>query len=31
MTWNKTGPIRQFLNMSSFAEQMLVHENALVR
>jgi S-(hydroxymethyl)glutathione dehydrogenase/alcohol dehydrogenase len=31
MTWNKTGPIHQFLNMSSFAEQMLVHENALVK
>jgi S-(hydroxymethyl)glutathione dehydrogenase/alcohol dehydrogenase len=31
MTWNKTGPIHQFLNMSSFAEQMLVHENAIVK
>jgi S-(hydroxymethyl)glutathione dehydrogenase / alcohol dehydrogenase len=25
------GPIHQFINMSSFAEQMLVHENAVVK
>src|SRR6516165_8149035 len=31
ITWNKTGPIHQFINMSSFAEQMLVHENAIVK
>jgi len=31
MTWKKSGPIHQFLNMSSFAEQMLVHENAIVK
>src|SRR5499427_299293 len=31
MTWNKTGPIHQFMNLSSFAEQMLVHENAIVK
>ena len=31
ITWNKTGLIHQFLNLSSFAEQMLVHENAIVK
>ena len=31
LTWNRTGPIHQFINMSSFAEQMLVHENAIVK
>ena len=31
MTWSKPGKIHQFLNMSSFAEQMLVHENAIVK
>lgn len=28
---NDDGPVHQFLNLSSFAEQMLVHENATVR
>ena len=31
MTWSKPGRIHQFLNLSSFAEQMLVHENAIVK
>ena len=31
LSWGKSGPIHQFLNMSSFAEQMLVHENAIVK
>lgn len=31
MVWSKPGKIHQFLNMSSFAEQMLVHENAIVK
>ena len=31
ITWSKSGKINQFLNLSSFAEQMLVHENALVK
>jgi S-(hydroxymethyl)glutathione dehydrogenase/alcohol dehydrogenase len=29
LTWNKTGPIHQFINMSSFAEQMLVLKHQL--
>lgn len=31
IVWNKTGRVHQFLNLSSFAEQMLVHENAIVK
>jgi S-(hydroxymethyl)glutathione dehydrogenase / alcohol dehydrogenase len=31
MVWSKPDKIHQFLNLSSFAEQMLVHENALVK
>jgi S-(hydroxymethyl)glutathione dehydrogenase/alcohol dehydrogenase len=31
MTWSKPGPLHQYLNLSSFAEQMLVHENAIVK
>lgn len=31
MVWSKPGQIHQFLNLSSFAEQMLVHENAIVK
>ena len=31
MVWSKPGKIHQFLNLSSFAEQMLVHENAIVK
>jgi S-(hydroxymethyl)glutathione dehydrogenase / alcohol dehydrogenase len=31
LTWAKSEPIHQFLNLSSFAEQMLVHENAIVK
>jgi len=27
----KTGPVKQFANLSTYAEQMLVHENALVK
>ena len=30
-TWNKPGRIHTFMNLSSFAEQMLVHENAIVK
>lgn len=30
-SWSKPGRIHTFLNLSSFAEQMLVHENALVK
>lgn len=29
--FNDEGPVHQFLNLSSFAEKMLVHENATVR
>src|SRR5499427_4360293 len=31
MQWNKPEKLNQFLNLSSFAEQMLVHENAIVK
>jgi len=31
MVWSKPGKVHQFLNLSSFAEQMLVHENAIVK
>ena len=31
LSWEKEGPINQFLNLSAFAEQMVVHENALVK
>ena len=31
MTWDKPGRLHQFTNLSSFAEQMLVHENAIVK
>ena len=31
MQWSKPEKLHQFLNLSSFAEQMLVHENALVK
>ena len=30
LAWEKTDRLHQFINMSSFAEQMLVHENAVV-
>ncbi|MBT6277776.1 MAG: Zn-dependent alcohol dehydrogenase [Chromatiales bacterium] len=30
-SWSKPGRIHTFLNLSSFAEQMLVHENAIVK
>jgi S-(hydroxymethyl)glutathione dehydrogenase / alcohol dehydrogenase len=30
-TWNRPEKLNQFLNLSSFAEQMLVHENAIVK
>jgi S-(hydroxymethyl)glutathione dehydrogenase / alcohol dehydrogenase len=30
-TWNRSEKLNQFLNLSSFAEQMLVHENAIVK
>jgi len=30
LTWNG-GPVTQFLNLSAFAEEMLVHENGLVK
>ncbi|MEP1206131.1 MAG: Zn-dependent alcohol dehydrogenase [Rhizobiaceae bacterium] len=31
LNWNKSGRVHTFMNLSSFAEQMLVHENALVK
>ncbi len=31
LEWEKTDQLHSFLNLSSFAEQMLVHENALVK
>src|SRR6185295_15033176 len=31
LTWSKSGPLHQAFNLSSFAEQMLVHENAIVK
>ena len=31
LSWQRSGPIHQFINMSSFAEQMLVHENAICK
>jgi S-(hydroxymethyl)glutathione dehydrogenase/alcohol dehydrogenase len=31
LSWQKEGPINQFLNLSAFAETLLVHENALVK
>lgn len=31
LSWQKEGPINQFLNLSAFAENLLVHENALVK
>ena len=30
-SWNKDGRLHTFLNLSSFAEQMLVHENSIVK
>ncbi len=30
-TWGRSEKLNQFLNLSSFAEQMLVHENAIVK
>jgi S-(hydroxymethyl)glutathione dehydrogenase/alcohol dehydrogenase len=30
LEWDKEGQLHSFLNLSSFAEQMLVHENAIV-
>jgi S-(hydroxymethyl)glutathione dehydrogenase/alcohol dehydrogenase len=30
-TWSRPEKLNQFLNLSSFAEQMLVHENAIVK
>ena len=30
-SWNKPEKLNQFINLSSFAEQMLVHENAVVK
>lgn len=30
-TWGRAEKLNQFLNLSSFAEQMLVHENAIVK
>ena len=30
-SWNRSEKLNQFLNLSSFAEQMLVHENAIVK
>jgi S-(hydroxymethyl)glutathione dehydrogenase / alcohol dehydrogenase len=30
-SWNKPEKLTQFINLSSFAEQMLVHENAVVK
>ena len=31
LSWKGGEPMHQFLNLSSFAEQMLVHENAIVK
>ncbi len=31
LSWSGQGQMNQFLNLSAFAEQMLVHENALVK
>ncbi len=31
LEWDKSERLHQFINMSSFAEQMLVHENAIVK
>ena len=31
MSWGRSEKLHQFLNLSSFAEQMLVHENAIVK
>src|SRR6266850_6191363 len=31
LSWAREGKLHQFLNLSSFAEQMLVHENAIVK
>ena len=31
LEWNKSEQLHSFLNLSSFAEQMLVHENAIVK
>ena len=31
MQWSRSEKLHQFLNLSSFAEQMLVHENAIVK
>src|SRR5262245_43024036 len=31
LSWNRPEKLNQFLNLSSFAEQMLVHENAIVK
>src|SRR5246127_4097306 len=31
MQWSRPEKLHQFLNLSSFAEQMLVHENAIVK
>jgi S-(hydroxymethyl)glutathione dehydrogenase/alcohol dehydrogenase len=30
-SWNRSEKLNQFLNLSSFAQQMLVHENAIVK
>src|SRR5213078_5422666 len=30
-TWGRSEKLNQFINLSSFAEQMLVHENAVVK
>src|SRR5258707_4873241 len=31
LSWARSEKLNQFLNLSSFAEQMLVHENAIVK
>src|SRR5689334_7947031 len=31
LSWSRPEKLHQFLNLSSFAEQMLVHENAIVK
>jgi S-(hydroxymethyl)glutathione dehydrogenase / alcohol dehydrogenase len=31
LSWKRAEPLHQFTNLSSFAEQMLVHENAVVK
>ena len=31
LSWGRADPLHQFLNLSAFGEQMLVHENALVK